>query len=85
MVVWVERWVYGHHATYVEGKMGGRVHVRSASPGSGMEGSLGSHVPSKPEVQTDRSPSRSIRREEKMLGCLRPPKLCHFQSRLDIA
>ena len=67
----MERWGYEHHATYVESKMGGRVHARSASPGSGLEGSLGSHVPSKPEVQTDRSPSRSIQRERGR--CNRPP------------
>ena len=85
MVVWVERWVYEHHATYVESKMGGRVHARNASPGSGVEGSQGYHRPSKPEVQTDRSPSRSIQREEKKRGCLRPLKWCHSQSRLDIA
>jgi len=84
VVVWVERWVCEHHATFVESKMGGRVHARIASPGSSVEGSLGHHRPSTPEVQTDRSPSRSIRREE-MRGCLRPPKLCHSQSRLDIA
>ena len=84
MVVWVERWVYEHHATYVESKMGGRVHAMRTGPGSGVEGGQGYHRPSKPEVQTDRSPSRSIRREEKR-GCHRPPKLCHSQSRLDIA
>ena len=83
MVVWVERWVYEQHAS-VESKMGGRVHAVSASPGRVGVESQGVHGPSKPEVQTDRSPSRSIRREEKR-GCLRPPKLCHSQSRLDIA